>query len=123
MVYFMSLVFLLFIVESKFHNYISHQTSNVEIANKLPKKKNHLNRIFDKKTNSNAEDLESFFDNSDLDEENLDISFTHFAFLSTVFSFTFLLFFFEKNRKKLFDYNLIIPLSVKKFIFIRSIRI
>ena len=124
-IYFLTALFLLFVVESRLNtntlrnDYVSHSSQN------LPKRINRLNQILEKisiQQQVDSVDAASL----ELDEGNFQISDASKAILvfASVFGLIYLFGLKYRKRFKLNTHHFITDiLSVKRFIFIRSIRI
>ncbi|MCF2221321.1 hypothetical protein H9Q08_18690 [Chryseobacterium sp. PS-8] len=125
-VYFLTTLFLLFVVESKINvktlrnDYTSHTSQN------LPKKANRLNQTYEKLSiQQNPDDIGNAY-SLELTEDDFQLSDTFQTMVVFASIFTLVYIFGLKSFKKLksaFHGCLSEYASVKKFILIRSIRI
>ena len=124
-VYFLTLLFLLFVLESKM-NFRTLQNNYTHISQNLPKKANRLNQTYEKLSMQQATDDVSNTYTLELAEDDFQLSDTFQAMVAFASVFTLVYIFGLKSFKKLksaihsciSEYS-----SVKKFILIRSIRI
>ena len=124
-VYFLTLLFLLFVLESKM-NVRTLQNNYTHISQNLPKKANRLNQTYEKLSMQQATDDVSNTYTLELAEDDFQLSDTFQAMVAFASVFTLVYIFGLKSFKKLksaihsciSEYS-----SVKKFILIRSIRI
>ncbi|ASW74587.1 hypothetical protein IQ37_04220 [Chryseobacterium piperi] len=122
-VYFLTSLFLLFIVESKIN--VKTLQNHYPVSNNLPKKANRLNQTYEKlSVQQMADDLGNF--SLELTEDDFQLSDTVQNAILFVSVFSLVYFFGLFNYKRV---KAVIPdsvcnyRSVKKFILIRSIRI
>lgn len=124
-VYFLTTLFLLFVVESKI-NVKTLRNDYTQTSQNLPKKANRLNQTYEKLSMQQASDDVSNTYTLELAEDDFQLSDTFQAIAVFASVFTLVYFFGLKSFKKLksaihgciSEYS-----SVKKFILIRSIRI
>ncbi|WP_283423035.1 hypothetical protein [Chryseobacterium profundimaris] len=124
-VYFLTFLFLLFVVESKINVRTLHNNYNHTSRN-LPKKANRLNQTYDKFSMQQAVDDVNNVYSLELTEDDFQLSDTFHAVVAFASVFTLVYIFGLKNFKKLKPsfYGCSSKFStVKRFILIRSIRI
>lgn len=124
-VYFLTTLFLLFVVESKI-NVKTLRNDYTHTSQNLPKKANRLNQTYEKLSMQQASDDVSNAYTLELTEDDFQLSDTFQAMVAFASVFTLVYIFGLKSFKKLKSaiYSCISEYSsVKKFILIRSIRI
>ncbi|GEM_PF-321875 len=124
-VYFLTTLFLLFVVESKI-NVRTLQNNYTHTSQNLPKKANRLNQTYDKLSMQQAADDVSSAYSLELTEDNFQLSDTFQAIMVFASVFTLVYIFGLKSFKKLKPsiHGYLSGFStVKRFILIRSIRI
>lgn len=124
-VYFLTALFLLFVVESKI-NVRTLQNNYTQNSQNLPKKANRLNQTYEKLSMQQAADDASNAYSLELAEDNFQLSDTFQAIVAFASVFTLVYIFGLKNFKKLKPtvHGYLSEFStVKRFILIRSIRI
>lgn len=124
-VYFLTTLFLLFVVESKI-NVRTLQNNYTHTSKNLPKKANRLNQTYEKLSMQQAADDVSNAYSLELAENNFQLSDTFQAMVAFASVFTLVFIFGLKSFKKLkpsIHGYLSEFSSVKRFILIRSIRI
>lgn len=124
--YFLTSIFLLFVVESKINVKTLRNDYNSHTSQKLPKRANRLNQTYEKLTIQQAQDDGGGNYSLELNEDDFHLSDTMQALVAFASVFTLIYIFGLKSFKKLkptihgFLSNFS---SVKRFILIRSIRI
>ncbi|SHF40594.1 hypothetical protein [Chryseobacterium takakiae] len=124
-VYFLTTLFLLFVVESKI-NVRTLQNNYTHTSQNLPKKANRLNQTYEKLSMQQAAGDVSNAYSLELAEDNFQLSDTFQAMVAFASVFTLVFIFGLKSFKKLkpsIHGYLSEFSSVKRFILIRSIRI
>ena len=124
-VYFLTSLFLLFIVESKLNVKTLQSSYAGNVSHHLPKKANRLNQTYDKLTIQQAADDTGNY-SIEFAEDDFQLSDTLLTI--TVFASVFsLIYFFGLHYLKNIEQGYYDPLSkaffIKKYILIRSIRI
>jgi len=125
-VYFLTSLFLLFVVESKINVKTLKNDYNSHTSHKLPKRANRLNQTYEKLSIQQAPDDTSNAYSLELTEDDFQLSDTFQEMVVFASVFTLVYIFGLKSFKKLkptihgflSDFS-----SVKRFILIRSIRI
>lgn len=126
LVFLLTGLFLLFIVESKLHVRTFQNCKLAHSHHHLPKKANHLNQTYEKFSIQKSSDETGNNSPFELNENDFQLSadFQTVIVLASVFSFVCLLGLLRYERRNLTAYNFVVNFStIKKFILIRSIRI
>ncbi|MCT4121954.1 hypothetical protein [Elizabethkingia anophelis] len=126
LVFLLTGLFLLFVVESKLHVRTFQNCKLAHSHHHLPKKANHLNQTYEKFSIQQSSDDSGNNSPLELSENDFQFSadFQTIIILASVFSFVCLLGLLGHERRNLTAYNFVVNLStIKKFILIRSIRI
>ena len=126
LVFLLTGLFLLFVVESRLHVRTFQNCKLAHSHHHLPKKANHLNQTYEKFSIQQASDDTGNNSPFELSENDFQFStdFQTIIVLASVFSFVYLLGLLRYERRNLTAYNFVVNFStIKKFILIRSIRI
>lgn len=125
-VYFLTGLFLLFVVESKLNVKTLRNDYSGHVSHHLPKRANRLNQTFEK-LSAQQMTSDTIDDNSTLELTENDFQLSDIIQAIIVFAGVFsLVYIFGLKNKKQFKpdiHGLIFGLTAKKFILIRSIRI
>ncbi|KMQ59932.1 hypothetical protein ACM46_16860 [Chryseobacterium angstadtii] len=124
-VYFLTALFLLFVVESRLNVKTLNNDYSGQVSHHMPKKANRLNQTFEKLS---VQQMADNFDNTtfELTEDNFQLSDTlqFMAVFASVFSLVYIFRLHSfKSRKPGIHGFLSLYSNVKTFILIRSIRI
>lgn len=126
LVFLLTGLFLLFVVESRLHVRTFQNCKLAHSHHHLPKKANHLNQTYEKFSIQQSSDDTGNNSPFELSENDFQFSadFQTVIVLASVFSFACLLGLLRYERRNLSAYNFVVNFStIKKFILIRSIRI
>lgn len=124
-VYFLTSLFLLFIVESKINVKTLQNNYSDHVSHHLPKKANRLNQTYEKlSAQQMADNIDNFSLELAEDDFQLSDTFQAIVVFASIFSLVYIFGLQSKKRLKPAIHGFLSGFStVKKFILIRSIRI